>query len=260
MFRLTFVCLPVMLCAQVLPPAANGVTMGHIHLNVHDVAAQKNFWVTQFDAVPVRVGNSEGVKLPNMLILFRQQDPSGDSEGTVADHFGLRTRNLADALQRARAAGVPVLRVFTGSEGFPNAYLEGPDHLRVELREDKTIKPVADSHHIHYYMAEPLALQAWYVKTLGMQATRRGPYDTVDVPGMNLTFRHMEQIPTASMKGRLIDHIGFEVKNLQAFAKTLAAKGIKMEIHKDPEMGIPAGFLEDPLGVRIELTEGLVRF
>ena len=47
---------------------------------------------------------------------------------------------MADALTKWKAAGYEVQREFKGSEGFPNAFLLGPDKLRFELQEDTTLK------------------------------------------------------------------------------------------------------------------------
>jgi hypothetical protein len=55
--------------------------------------------------------------------------------------------------------------------------------------------------------------------------------------------------------------VGFEVKNLDAFSKTLEAKGIKAVRayrKRDPAMNnIATATIVDPWGVSIELTEGL---
>ena len=58
-----------------------------------------------------------------------------------------------------------------------------------------------------------------------------------------------------------MDHIGFEVKNLEAFCKKLEANGVKFDIpyRKIPNAGIADAFLTDPNGAYIELTEGLDR-
>ena len=65
-------------------------------------------------------------------------------------------------------------------------------------------------------------------------------------------------VPTA---GRVVDHVGFEVKNLDAFSKALEAKGIKLVRpykKRDPAMNnIATATIVDPWGVSIELTEGL---
>jgi len=42
--------------AQLAPPNDAGVTMGHIHLAVKDVEAQKRFWTTTMAALPYKTG------------------------------------------------------------------------------------------------------------------------------------------------------------------------------------------------------------
>ena len=66
----------------------------------------------------------------------------------------------------------------------------------------------------------------------------------------------MPQEPT---KGRAIDHIGFEVSNLDEFARRLDAQGIKLDvpIRQIPNTKLKIAFLTDPWGTYIELTEGL---
>ena len=63
----------------------------------------------------------------------------------------------------------------------------------------------------------------------------------------------------APTKGHSLDHIGFEVKNLEAYCKRLEAAGIKFDVpyRKVPNLGIAIAFLTDPAGAYIELTEGL---
>jgi hypothetical protein len=60
-------------------------------------------------------------------------------------------------------------------------------------------------------------------------------------------------------QGRAVDHIGFEVKNLAEFTKTLEANGVKLAVpyRTVPALGIAIAFFTDPWGTYIELTEGL---
>jgi catechol 2,3-dioxygenase-like lactoylglutathione lyase family enzyme len=253
-------CVPLLtpVMAQLLPPNPSGLTMGHVHLNVRSVEAQQKFWVEQFGATVAR----SGVKLPGMLILFHQREATGGTEGTVVDHLGLKVRSLAETLARLRAGGFTIMREFTGSEGFPNAYAMGPDEVKLELQQDLTLIPWAASHHLHYYVSDPVAIRDWYVKTFSFQSGKRGAHLAADAPGMNLSFQPFKTPPTAGTKGRSLDHIGFEVKNLKAFCRQLQASGVKLDTRyrKASGLGIASVFLTDPLGVSIELTEGLDRF
>lgn len=251
--------LPLAASGQLAPPNDAGITMGHVHLNVANVDVQKKLWVEHFGAVPLPKEGLNGVKLPGMLILFRQQAPSGASEGTVLDHFGLKVRNLAEVLQRWRAAGYKVQREFKGTEGFPNAYLIGPDDVKIELQEDTALPVQAISYHLHYILGDHVKLRDWYAETFSLVSRKRGDHDTADVPGMNLTFSTSKTPPTLGTKGRTVDHVGFEVRNLEAFCKQLEARGVKLDVpyRKMPERGLAIAFFTDPSGVYIELTEGL---
>jgi hypothetical protein len=56
----------------------------------------------------------------------------------------------------------------------------------------------------------------------------------------------------------MLDHIGFEVTNLEAFCGQLEAKSVTFDVpYTLHTSGIGYALLTDPWGVRIELTEGL---
>jgi len=79
---------------------------------------------------------------------------------------------------------------------------------------------------------------------------------------MNLTFTTNKTPPTIPTKGRAVDHVGFEVRNLAEFCRKLEARGVKLDVPYKaiPERGLAVAFLTDPFGVTIELTEGLDTF
>ena len=87
---------------------------------------------------------------------------------------------------------------------------------------------------------------------------KRGPFDAADIPGANLTFTKSDT-PTVPTKGRMLDHIGFEIVGLEAFCKKAEANGVKfdMPFTKRPDLGISLAFMTDPWGTYIELNEGL---
>jgi len=250
--------------AELAPSNDAGVSMGHIHLNVRDVEAQKKFWTEQFAAVPLKREGLQGVKIPGMLILIRQQAPTGPSEGTMMDHVGLKVPNTAEVVKRCRAAGYQVQREFKGTEGFPNAYIIGPDDVKVEIQEDTAQTFPAMGYHLHFINREgdQITLMNWYAKNFSATVKKRGQHDAADIPGMNLTFGISRNPPTTGTKGHSIDHIGFEVKNLEAFCKNLEANGVKLDVpyRKVPAAGIAIAFLTDPFGTYVELTEGLDKF
>jgi len=247
--------------AQLAPFNEAGVTFGHVHLSVADPKVHYQLWVEQFGGV-VSVGPSQGkftiVKLPNMMIAFRATKPTGGTEATALNHFGLKVPSMANAIAKWKAAGYEVQREFKGSEGFPNAFLIGPDGLRFELQEDTTLKVPAVAYHLHFQVPEPAKLRDWYVETYGLKASKQGNFEVAEAPGMRLLFAQSKEAPTMGTRGTTVDHIGFEIRNLAEFLKKLEAKGIKLETayREVPAIGLNISYVYDPLNVYIEMTEG----
>ncbi|MAN96785.1 MAG: hypothetical protein CME08_07375, partial [Gemmatimonadetes bacterium] len=157
-----------------------------------------------------------------------------------------------------RAAGLEVQSEFTGAEGYANAYVVAPDGVRFELQEDPQLPMKAAGYHIHFNTPDYLELMAWYVDIFsGVQASRGNIETTVNVPGQNLSFA-TSRTPREPTQGRAIDHIGFEVDDLEAFVQKLEARGIEFDLgYTDvAPIELKIAFFTDPSGVYIELTEG----
>ena len=99
-------------------------------------------------------------------------------------------------------------------------------------------------------------IRAWYAKVFGATPGMRGRFQAADVPGVNLTFSEADG-PTVTTKGRVLDHIGFDVRNLEAFCEKLEAAGIELvrPYTRNPETGSALAFISDPWGTNIELNE-----
>jgi catechol 2,3-dioxygenase-like lactoylglutathione lyase family enzyme len=247
--------------AQLFPLRESAVTMGHVVLNVSDVSAHRQFWTAEFDAKPVTVGRLEGVTIPGAVILFRLQPPSGPSEGTTINHMGLKVNKLADFTARFDRAGLKYDPPRIGREKTPQTYVTGPDTFRMELVEDPRIPAPVVSHHLHYWLEQPAEVQRFYVQKLMLKPTMRGPYESVDVPGMNFTFAPLgsQKVAGVPMKGRLMDRVGLDVANLKTYVAALTANGVKFDIPyaRDAELGLMSATFTDPWGATIQLTEGL---
>ena len=247
--------------AQLFPVADAGMTMGHVLLNVSDVAAHREFWTRQFDAKPVTVGQLQGVTVPGVVVLFRLQPPAGPSEGTTINHMGLKLNKLAEFTSRFDKAGLKYDPPRIGRESTPQTYVTGPDMFRMELVEDPRIPAPVVSHHLHYWLEQPLEVKKWYVQKLLLKPTMRGPYESGDVPGMNLTLAPLgsQKVPGVPMKGRLMDSIGFDVQNLESYVDKIAVNGVTFDVRygRDPELGLMSATFTDPWGATIRLTEGL---
>jgi catechol 2,3-dioxygenase-like lactoylglutathione lyase family enzyme len=253
----TLLLLALPAAAQLAPPNAAGVTMGHLHLNVADLDAARSFWLA-LGAQPGKLGpRIEVMKFPDVLVLLNRVDAAGaGSDGSTVGHLGFRVRNLAEWREKWKAAGLVMDRV--ADQAPTQLFLTAPGGVRVEISQDASLAVPITHHHVHFYTADVNRTKAWYVETFGAKPGRRGHFEAGDIPGANLTFDAAKAAP-APTKGRVLDHIGFEVRGLEAFCKKLEAAGVKFDVpyRKVPSLGISLAFLTDPWGTYIELTEGL---
>jgi catechol 2,3-dioxygenase-like lactoylglutathione lyase family enzyme len=244
--------------AQLAVPNEAGLTYGHVHLNVSDVELHKRLWVEHFGGVLTQKGSLVAVRLPGFLVALSGREPTGPSQGSVMDHFGFKVRDMAKFLAKWRAAGYEVDSEFTGSEGQANAYVTMPDGARVEMQEDQMLPVEISGYHIHFRTPQFEELLAWYLDVFGLEQRPRGTIQTTtNVPGMNLSFGNAPEA-LAATQGRAIDHIGFELDDLEAFTEELKAKGIEMQVdfRVIDSIELKIAYIVDPSGVRIELTEG----
>ncbi len=241
--------------AQLAPPNDAGVTMGHVHLLVHDVDAQRKFW-SMFGCTQVKNGSLDLIQFDGAFVMLRKGEPTAGSVGSTVNHIGFKVRSMSDVLTPVRAAG---FKVEQDPNHLTQAFVTGPDGVYIELHEDKNISGTALLNHIHFFIAAPQSeVQAWYAKAFGAMPGHRGTFETSNLPGVELSLTKADT-PQAPTKGRAVDHIGFEVKNLDAFAKKLEAQGIKLDAapRQLPNSNIKIAFLTDPWGTYIELTENL---
>jgi catechol-2,3-dioxygenase len=244
----------VPLSAQLGKPNASGVAIGHVHLTVRDVDAQKKLWLL-LGAEVTRTGTLELLKFPGVFVILTRGEPTDGSEGSTVNHFGFMVKNVDEVRAKLVAAGLPTVQELTNPKRWVTMF---PDKVKVEFAEEPTLKVPIAGHHLHLSTNEMESLRAWYVRTFGgISETRRGfPSAVFDGGEVNIIAAEAPQAPT---KGRSVDHIGFEVKGLEAFCKKLEADGVKFEIpyREVPQIGLKLAFLTDPVGTRIELTEGL---
>jgi len=249
------VCLVSRLGGQLPAPNAGGVSMGHLHFYVRDPDAHRVFWTT-LGGTLVKLGDMDVIKFPDVLILYKKADPTGGTDGSTVGHVGFRVKDLHASLDKWRAAG---LKIIPGASPH-QAFVIAPDDIRVEMTEDPTMSVPIANHHIHFYTSSVDDTKAWYVKMFSAKPGKRGPFEAADLPGVNLTFSQA-QGAVAGTKGRALDHIGFEVKDLEAFCRKLEAAGVKLDMpyRRIPELKLAIAYLTDPWGTYIELTEGLNR-
>jgi hypothetical protein len=270
-----FVSAPLSISAQLLNDQAR-VRVGHYHLNVTSVDEHKKFWIDTLGGTPAKVGSTEAARFGDVLVLLRQQRPSGPTRGTTFDHIGLAVPSVPNMTKAVVAKGyqLTVGRELPGQkppDTGPSAvygafsYLLGPDGVKVELVTNKEPNaPPIVHHHVHFTNPQYVEMGQWYMKALDA-TLRPGQTDFffgADLPGIGYMlnfFKWEMKEPLEGTAGRAVDHVGFDIRNLEEFAKALDAKGIKHSpLRPAPTLNnVNSISLVDPWGTSIELTEGL---
>jgi catechol 2,3-dioxygenase-like lactoylglutathione lyase family enzyme len=262
--------------AQLVAAKDGPIVYGHHHLNTTNLDAHKKFFVETLGGTLMKIGanNVEIVKFPNVLIFFRtNQAPTGGTRGSTVNHIGFSVPNLRQAVDKVKANG---FQMITKTEapadrevkddiagpaqpgGTSIAFALAPDDVKVELLESKQQTIPITLHHVHFFNPKNTDMQAWYVKTFGAKSRTGGAFPAADLPGVALNFSP-SPTPVVATQGRALDHIGFEVKNLEEFCKKLEAAGQKFDrpYGKLANSQTAIAFLTDPWGTYIELTENL---
>jgi predicted enzyme related to lactoylglutathione lyase len=260
--------------AQISLARDNAVVYGHHHIATTDVAAHMKFFVDALGGTRTTFGPNklEIVKFPNVLIFFRaNQKPTGGTRGTTVNHIGFSVPDIKAAVARIKANGFPMI---TKTEVAANqqvvddiapvnftvsiAFALGPDDVKVELVEQKQQTTPIALHHVHFFGQQNTEMQAWYAKVFGAKPRTGGNFPAADLPGVALNFSPSPD-PVVGTSGHSLDHIGFEIKDLEAFCKKLEAMGIKLNVtyRKAEALGLGVAFVTDPWGTSIELNEGL---
>jgi catechol 2,3-dioxygenase-like lactoylglutathione lyase family enzyme len=226
---------------------------------VADPEVHKKLWMDLLGAQVAHAGTLEIMKVPGVVLIVgkARTPPAEGSEGSTVNHFGFLVKSYAETKAKLTAAN---LEFAADNPATKQVTAKFPDKINVEFSEDASIS-APRFHHIHISTPDQEKAREWYVKMFGARAGTRGNFLAAFIPGGEVDFRKAQQAE-APTKGRSLDHIGFEVKGLEAFCKKLEAEGMKFDLtYREVAAldNLKIAFLIDPEGTRIELTEGLAR-
>src|SRR5258708_16745576 len=253
---LLLVCLSSTVWAQLQLPNGAGVTLGHFHTIVGNVDASEDFWTTLGGKV-ITIDKTRVMKFPGVFIFLTKGTPTGGTYGSVVNHVGFIVPNDEESVARWKAAGVRA--EYLPSAYVPTAklgYAYSPDDLKVRINRDQAMTEPIASPLVMLLLSKSSApdAEAWYIKTFGAQKGQKinNGVSVVGIPGLRLSVvssiedpisqtapavgliqgappssSFMEKLLQTNLgvptKGRPLDHIGFEVANLEDFCKKLAA-------------------------------------
>jgi len=275
--------------AQLAAPTSAGVSLGAVYYTVPDVAAHKKIWMDNFGAKPVKIGNTEMLKIPGVFIVLTQGQPA--TATTLVNHLGIWAKDLDPTRAKLLAAGIP--------SAMPKAqFIDLPNGLRLEFIDDPAGPELPAAHHIHYFVANAQAGtdgRAWYMKTFGAteNSRRNGavPSALLTTPDKWISIDFTAAggggrgggaprggggapapgaapapapapAPAAagpvSNKGTVLDRFALEVKGIDAFVKKIEADGVKVTKPVSTNAdGLKTAMIVDVLGNDVELIEGL---
>ena len=238
---------------QIAAPNARGVSMGHINLNATDAEAANRFWIA-LGGAPSSHGRVKYVVFPGAMVVVRQAEPTAPAAGSVVDHFGFYVANVRQSLARWQDAGIS-----TNGCTARSCRLTTPDGLiLVDIVEKRSLAVPVVFGYVYLRVTDPRATQKWYAETFGATPQKEGSLDAAALPGGLLLFAKADA-PTAPTVGRAVNHIGFEVANLEKFYRNAEASGVKVaQPWADvPEQQETRASVIDPWGTRIELNDGV---
>jgi catechol 2,3-dioxygenase-like lactoylglutathione lyase family enzyme len=238
-------------------PNDGRVSNSHIHLFTKNPEVQHHFWVDVMGATAGKMGPDRDLyTLPKVVVIVDKGSWTAGTEGSIVNHVGFRVRDIKDILAKVEAQHFTVQVVNPNRDNPNQIFFLGPDDIRIELLAGPNLTTVSENHQVHFFTPDADAMSKWYVSNFGAAPQAFGKVKMANLPGVTLIFSPVDT-PVTGTKGRALDHIGFEVKDLERFTKTLEANGIKLDTpyRKIPETGFAMAYLTDPWGTRIELTE-----
>lgn len=267
---------PLCTYAQAQPTAPSAAAhFHHVHLNATDPANAILFYTSKFKARKESfAGLADAVWTGDSWLLFTKVDSPPPSELLSGIwHIGWGAEDMQSTYQQQLAKGTRFATPITdisdmvgGNRAFFYAYVDGPDHVLIELN-------TARHHnfgHVHMFSADPPAAGAWYAKELGFRSfpqTEKRIYRDVQIaPAAFVTADHVSMIiypveyrggTFVSTRGRVVDHLGFSVDDLDAALARMRSDGVKVtaEPRRIADGRIRFAFVEGPDQVAIELIQ-----
>jgi catechol 2,3-dioxygenase-like lactoylglutathione lyase family enzyme len=241
--------------AQLAAPNASGISAGHTHLIVPDVAKHREIWKS-LGAVEKSSGRLQLLGFPGMYILLREGTPLLPSIQTSANHIGFSVNSYADIKRKLDAIGVTYA---VDNEAGNQVIADLSDGLRLEFAIDTAQAEPIVFHHTHLAALDGAALQKWYVDVFGAEVGERRGLPSAVIPGGRVDILPARDTAPAGTQGAAIDHIGFEVTDMAAFKAKMDSMGIPFARapERRDDINLTIAFITDPVGTYIEITEGL---
>src|SRR5258705_5072512 len=147
--------------AQLVEPNQVGVRMGHVHLTVTNVEAQKHFWIDIMGGTLVKNGPLELIQFRGVFVMLRKTEAAVEPPaGAIVNHFGFIVKDMPARLANWQAANLQI----EPTENPNEVYVNAPDGIRLEVYGEQALPTPVSMNHIHYNAPDIPGIKAWYVK------------------------------------------------------------------------------------------------
>ena len=234
--------------------AARGVEakFNHVHLNAPDPVAAARWYADHMGGEASKVSVFSSVEYGKMRIIFYKGKPDAPpSKGSAVDHIGFSYKDIHAKMKELADAKVDIVSGVEQEGPIKYAFVKDPWGTLIEVVEDPEI---LGFHHVHLATTDAKATLGWYTDAFGGQITKFAGL----IPGIRygdvwLLVKTVKDAP-APTKGRAVDHISWGFADLDAEATRLRAAGVKFNSGPYKFGNGKIAFIEDPLGVLIELV------
>ena len=250
-----------------LPRLVLAATPHHIHIALSH-ASEAVKWYEQYMGCEAIEGRGNAVDCGTAEIDFVLGTVQGGSAGSGVDHIGFSVVDLEAKMNEfekvgVRGSGIRLQRFDDGSlvrdiPGlFKIAFIFDPWGTRIELVQDAE---TLGFHHIHLNSVDPAATLQWYQEVFGgTPASLKGMLDGLLFDNIWLLASAYTDGRPGMTQGRTIDHIGFEVADLDQLAARMTQLQVEFQqqpvVPENARSSAKRAFILGPDGVRIAIVE-----
>jgi len=278
---------------QADPPSAESAPLvqahfHHIGINTTDSYAAIAFYAAKFRARKEKfAGVEDAIWTGSSWLFFHEVDKAPGSEPISGIwHIGWGATDVSATYRQELASGTKFtaalhdISALAGAEPDSgtviSAFIDGPDHAMIEISTSAN----NEFDHVHLLSADPVKAGAWYARCFGFkvrsQQEQRTDHDMHVAPAAFVTADHVNitispqqyikdrqpdlwsgRAEFAPSAGRVIDHLGFSVPNVDEAIKSLQADGVRvLSAPRNLKRGVVRfALIEGPDHVSIEVIE-----
>ena len=274
------------LLAFLIPCASAQTHFHHVHLNSSNPAKAIEFFTQHVSGEKTIFAGAGAVRTQNSWILFnRVKLPPPHESVSSLFHIGWGAEDMKAEFERQIKLGTTfqtaltdVVEIFgsgTRDRSF-FMYLDGPDHLTVEVQS----APNRNFMHVHMLSDDPVAASEWYEKHFKLtrhdpalrtprayRGLPTGPSASLELDNVSILWyptafarvmygaEWKGRTQYASPRGRVFDHVAFSVDDLDQTLERLKREGVKVLTIPSRSGGMRTAFVQAPDNVELELVD-----